>query len=146
LLSGERVLLQEQAEGSAQVVATDRALHYRGGQGWRRLPWEETGRVRWDEQRRVLDLATFGGGPLTLRLPHRTQLPKVVQERVAATILVSSQIELDGGCALITARYRPGTAQVVWIVKVDEHVDQSDPAVQAAVDAAIHNLRRHAGI
>jgi hypothetical protein len=31
-------------------------------------------------------------------------------------------------------------------VKLDDGVDQSDPTVQAEVDDAIHNLRRHVGI
>jgi hypothetical protein len=147
LLRGERVLVEERAEGSAPVVATNRALHHRGPEGWRRVPWEETGRVRWDAQRHVLELATFSGQPLELRLARPTRLPSVARERVAATVLVTTRVELNGtGCAMVTARSRPGTSQVVWIVKLDDGVDQGDPAVQAEVDSAIHNLRRHVGI
>jgi hypothetical protein len=146
LLRGERVLVEERAEGSTPVVATNRALHHRGAAGWRRLPWEETGRIRWDAQRRTLELSTFGGDPLVLRLAVETRLPAMVRERVAATVLVSSRVELNStGCAVVTARNRPGTSQVVWIVKLDDGVDHSDPSVQAEVDAAIHSLRRHLG-
>jgi hypothetical protein len=147
LLRGERILIEERAEGSTPVIATTRALHHRGGQGWQRLPWEETGRVRWDAGRRLLELLSFSGEPLYLRLSDRTRLPAVARERVAATELVSSQVEVDGtGCALVTARYRPGTTQVVWIVRLHDGVDHADPGVQTAVDAALHSLRRHLGI
>jgi hypothetical protein len=147
LLRGERVLVEERAEGSAPVVATNRAVHHRGPQGWRRVPWEEIGRVRWIAERHTLELGTFGGDPLVLRLAGATRLPAVVRERVAATVLVSSRVELNGtGCAVLTARNRPGTSQVVWIVKLDDAVDHSDPAIQAEVDAAIRHLRRHVGI
>jgi hypothetical protein len=147
LLRGERILVEERADGSRPVIATTRALHHRGDQGWQRLPWEETGRVRWDERRRLLELLSFSGDPLSLRLGDRTRLPAVARERVAATELISSRVEVDGtGCAMVTARHRPGTTQVVWIVRLNDDVDHSDPAVHAAVDDAIHNLRRHIGI
>jgi hypothetical protein len=84
---------------------------------------------------------------VVVRLAGTTRLPAVVRARVAATVLLSSRVALNGtGCAVVTARNRPGTSQVVWIVKLDDGVDQSDPTVQAEVDDAIHNLRRHVGI
>src|SRR5262249_54837279 len=124
-----------------------RALHHRGPQGWQRMPWEETGRVRWDARQRLLELLSFSGEPLNLRLSDRTRLPAVARERGAATELVSSRMEIDGtGCAMVTARSRPGTTQVVWIVRLNDGVDHTDLAIQAAVDTAIRSLRRQVGI
>lgn len=147
---GERVLVSERAEGSAPVVATTRALHHRGPVGWLRLPWEEIGRVRWDAAKHTLELIRFTGGSpamVTVRLNPPTRLPSVVKERVTATILVSTRVELDGwGYANVVARCRPGTSDVVWIVQLAAGSDPDDGAVQVRVDQAIHDLRRHLGL
>jgi hypothetical protein len=149
LQRGERVLLAERAEGSAPIVATTRALYHRGADGWQRWPWEETGRVHWDEARHTLQVTRYADGPpetVSVRLLPLTRIPALARERVAATILLSTRVDLkDSGQAVITARCRPGTSEAVWVVQLADGVDPADPEVQATVDTAIRDLRPYLG-
>jgi hypothetical protein len=149
LQRGERVLLAERAEGSAPVVATTRALYHRGAEGWQRWPWEETGRVHWDDARHILHITRYADGPpetVSVRLLPQTRIPALAKERVAATIVLSTRVSLDGtGQAVITARCRPGTSEAVWVVQLADGVDPTDPEVAATVDIAIRNLRPYLG-
>jgi hypothetical protein len=71
----------------------------------------------------------------------------IVKERVAALLIVGTRVLLDnGGTALVTARRRPGTAEVVWVVLLDENADPTDPGTHACVDSAIRELRTQAGL
>jgi hypothetical protein len=71
----------------------------------------------------------------------------LVRERVAATWLISRRLTVaDGVTALVMARRRPGSSELVWVVALDGTVDADDPAVRAGVLAAIHRLRADIGV
>jgi len=142
----ERVLLRLRDSGDAPVVATTVALHHRcSPTGWRRLDWADTGRVRFDGGSGMLTVTALAAGePHELTLPHPagTRLAAVIRERVAATVLASSRVPLENGTtALVTARCRPDTAEVLWVVLLPDGVDPTDPAIQSRTDAAIRALR-----
>ena len=128
-------------------MATTLALyHQANGSPWSRLGWEETGRVSWDARRDRLDLSDLAiNRRLTLSLPR--VMVALVRERVAATWLVSRRLAVtDGVTALVMARRRPGSSELVWVVALDGEVDGDEPAVRAGVLAAIHRLRADIGV
>jgi hypothetical protein len=147
LATGERVLAVEGDGDGGSVVATTLALyHQANGSPWSRLGWEETGRVSWDARRDRLDLSDLAvSRRLTLSLPR--VMVALVRERVAATWLASRRLVVtDGVTALVMARRRPGSSELVWVVALDGEVDGDEPAVRAGVLAAIHRLRADIGV
>ena len=130
-------------------MATTLAIYHRvDSAAWSRLGWEETGRLVWDARRGRLDLTGLAsGGGLRVSLPRGTRMVALVRERVASTLLASSRVRLtDELAALVLARRRPGSAEVVWVVAFDGDADPDDPEVQARVESAIRELRRHLGL
>jgi hypothetical protein len=146
LAAGERVLAVEGDGDGGSVVATTLALyHQANGSPWSRLGWEETGRVSWDARRDRLDVSDLVRRRLTLSLPP--VMVALVRERVAATWLASRRLAVtDGVTALVMARRRPGSSELVWVVALDGEVDGDEPAVRAGVLAAIHRLRAAIGV
>jgi hypothetical protein len=144
----ERILLQLRDNAEAPVVATTGALHHRssldGPGGWRRLGWADTGRVRFDADAGLLELTALGSGPAhRLGVAGRAgaRLAAMIRERVAATVLATSRVPLDHGTsALVTARRRPDTAEIIWVVLLPGGADPTDPVTQARTDAAIREL------
>ena len=128
--------------------------------GWRRLGWEEIAKVGWDSVRHVLTVTGLPGrravaalGPeaaIDLYLVRRSQLVDLARDRVAATLVVSRRIPVaDGGTVLVTARRRPGSAVVTWVVFNGDGSrangsgpNGADPyLVRAQVQEAIRSLR-----
>jgi hypothetical protein len=139
---GERVLVTERdTDGGGPIVATRRAL-YQHAAGWRRLPWEELGRVRWRPTDGRLELTRFGAEQIRLRIPAYSRLPRVVRELIAATELIGTRVAMvDGRTGTVSARRRPGTGETIWVVQLPDGTDPADPGAQARADTAIRELR-----
>lgn len=154
LATGERVLVAVRCADGTPVVATERAVYRHDGQamggGWRRLGWEQVGRVDWDRGRRTLVLT--GAVPevarrTVLRLPRSTALVGLARERVGWTTLARVRVRLGGlGEAQVTARRQPGTDELSWVVALDPGVDRDDPRLLAEVSAVIAGLRAELGL
>jgi hypothetical protein len=142
LSRGERVLMTEKdSDGGGSVVVTAAAL-YHYSHGWRRLPWEELGRIRRTPDGHALELTRFGAAPVRLRISASSRLPAVVRDLVAATELIGTPVTLvEGRTGSVSARRRPGTGETVWVVRLPDGTDPADPGVQARVDTAIRELR-----
>jgi hypothetical protein len=154
LAAGERVLAAVRCADGTPVVGTERALYHRdgpaAGEGWRRLGWEQVGRVDWDRGRRTLVLT--GAVPevprrTVLRLGRSTVLVGLARERVGWTTLARVRVWLgEPGEAQVTIRRQPGTGELSWVVALDPGVDRDDPHVSADVSAAIAGLRAELGL
>lgn len=150
LQPGERLLAVAQAADGGLAVATDRALHHQHGRSWARLGWEQVDQVRWDNQRHVLALT--GLTPAVpahtlLRLARPWDLPAVTSERVTWARVVDQRVWLNGPAgARIIARRAPGQPSVTWLVILDRGLDPADPAVRAAVESALTDLRAVTGV
>jgi hypothetical protein len=150
LARGERVLAAARDAAGTPVVATTFALYRRDDEAWQRLGWEQAGRVSWDPRLRALRLTSLvprGAPDLTVGFARRTPIVAVARERVAATMLVSERVALGNrASAVLTARRRPGSAQLTWLVAVDGGVDADGAELDGWVLAAIRRLRAEAGI
>jgi hypothetical protein len=156
LASGERVLTMTCDLSGSWVAASERALYHCEGapsrvavpQEWVRLGWEEIGKVTWDDTESTLTLT--GLLPTVprrtvLHLPSPHPLASLAKERVSWTAVVRTQIELgEHGTARVIGRRRPGSDELTWLVGLDGERDT--PGVQAAVGAALDDLRRRLGV
>jgi len=131
-------------------VATDRALHHQDGRAWARLGWEQVDQVRWDEQRHTLTLTSLtpaAPAQTLLRLASSWDLPAVASERVTWARLVDQRVWLNGRAgARVVARRAPGEPSITWLVILDHGLDPADPAVRAAVESALTDLRAVTGV
>jgi hypothetical protein len=153
LAPGERVLLAARDAGGAPVVATERALYHQHGSpgdGWRRIGWEQVGRVEWDAGQSALTLTgPLPAGPsrTVLRLSGSTALVDVARERARASTLTTARVRLDARReAVVSARRQPGSDQLTWAVRFGPGVDPDDPRTMAQLDAAIAELRADLGL
>jgi hypothetical protein len=129
------------AAGEAWVVTThDRLL----------LPdrdpllWEQVVRAAWDDP--VLELQ-IPGETVRVVLDDPGHVPEVVNERVKASVVVQQHVALVGekGVRLV-ARRAPGGTTITWRVTYDAGLDPDDPAVRAAAEDALSELRAAIGL
>jgi hypothetical protein len=137
---GERVLAV-----SGETVATDAALHFSGGSGFTRLPWERVEQAAWKDG--LLVVREVGGARHNVRLTEPGSVPEAVRERVTATVLVSTHVKLPGGGVRIAAR-RPakGGGDLRWTFVFDTGLDPADPGLLAQAEQALEELRHQTGL
>jgi hypothetical protein len=146
---GERVLSAARGrDGECALVATDRALYHRepcGGQdgGWSRLGWEQVARVGWDAS--AGQLIVIGAAHVVVPLRQRGAMLELALERVAHTRLGQWRLLVDGRRrAVIEARRRPATGELLWCVTADGH-GPVEPDVRARAERAIARLSAEFG-
>ena len=146
----ERLLAVARAADGGLAVATDRALHHRHERSWARLGWEQVDQVRWDDQRHVLALTGLPpavAARTLLRLARPSDLPAVASERVTWARVVDQRVWLNGRAgARIIARRALGQPSVSWLVILERGLDPADPAVRAALESALTDLRAMTGV
>ena len=171
LEKGERVLSADRGpDGEPALVATDRALYHRDpcdgrDGGWSRLGWEEVARVGWDAA--AGQLIVFGvAGPgrlapgaapnataprFAVPLRRRGSVPELALERVTHTRLGQWELRSAGRRrAVIEARRRPGTGELLWSVTCDgggagDGDGPGDQVAHAQVERAIAQLSAEFG-
>jgi hypothetical protein len=152
---GERVLtVSKDPVGACALVVTERALYRRDdGNAWRRQGWERISAVDWDAAgRRVVftGLTDIGLGPQqsVLALRERGCLIELASERITHTRLGRWPLMLPGGePAVVEARRRPVTGELLWLVHMDGICwDIRDHVVHASITTAIARLGADLGI
>jgi len=136
---GERVLTAGRATDDRWVVATDRALI----DGTRRTPWTDVVHAQWYDEERVLEVDLLPGDEPSylLALAEPGRVPETVHERVMASIVLSRRVALPGGGGARLVARRGDGADLAWQVVPDTGTDLDAPEVQAAVTAALTDLR-----
>lgn len=152
---GERVLTvaRDPADACA-LVATERALYHRDdANAWWRQGWERVSAVDWDAADRRLvftGLTDIGLGPRRNVVPLRERgcLVELASERITHSRLGSWPLMLPGGePAMVEARRRPATGELLWLVHVDGICwDIRDGAIHAGITRAITRLGAQLGI
>jgi hypothetical protein len=144
LLPNERVLAKGWAEAKPLMV-TDRAFYWGLRSASTRIGWEQIARADWDPESHTLTiLGLLPGVPrkLTFALDS-PELAPLVADRVAASHALTTRVELDGhGSALVVARRKPGTEELVWLVSLAAGTSPHAPGVATAVDRALAELCR----
>jgi hypothetical protein len=146
LMPGERVLAVARTPQGAVVAASDRALHLPVAEhGHRRVGWELVDHAGWqDGWLRVRDTA---GEAHRVRLPDPGSVPEAVQERVTATVVISSYAPLaDAGGVRIVGRRAPGGDRLSWTFVFDSGLDPADPELCAQAERLLEDLRRQMGV
>ena len=150
VLPGERLLAVAHGAGGELVAATDRALYHQSGRSWARLGWAQVDQVAWDDQRHVLvltGLTPAAPARTVLRLASDWGLPAVASERVTWASLVDQRVWLTGSAgARVVARRAPGEPTHTWVVILDRGLDAGDPAVRAALESALAEVRAVTGV
>lgn len=152
---GERILAAPRdTAGGCALVATERALYHRGDRhDWWRQGWERVSAVDWDVAGRRLvftGLTDMGLGPqrTAVGLRDRGCLVELAGERITHTRLGRWPLMLPGGePAVVEARRRPVTGELLWLVHVDGiSWDIRDHGVHASITKAISRLGADLGI
>jgi hypothetical protein len=149
---GERVLVSLRQVNGPLVAATGHAVYHqdRPDRAWSRLAWEDVDQVFWDDQpcALTLDRVSRGGSPpVVLRLPRSAPLVDFARERVTATILARAPLLSAGRvCGWLTARRRPGSDRVKWVLTLQDTAAAGDPALASRVAGTIAALEADLGL
>lgn len=136
LAPGERILI---VGPDRRAVASDRAVYHREASfaGWHRLGWEQIDELNWDPDRAELTV-TAGADQDRRKLPGSGRFASVARERMSSTLLVQVRVTLrDGRTAQVTARRRPGSDELRWVVRLPG----ADATDDDQVAEAIHQVR-----
>lgn len=108
------------------------------------MTWDQVIRAAWDEP--VLEVQ-IPEGIVRLVLDEPGSIPEVVNERVKASVVIQHHVPLvaDRGVRLV-ARRKPGGTEITWRVTFDPGLDPADPALRAAADGALAELRANVGL
>lgn len=166
LARGERVLAVARTSEGAVVAATTLALHLppseasasegsasegsdseasASGRRHRRVRWELVDHAGWQDG--WLRVRETGGAAHRLRLPDPGSVPEAVQERVTATVVVSTYARLTGsGGVRIVGRRDPDGDGLNWTFVFDPGLDPADPDLRARAEGLLEELRRQTGV
>jgi hypothetical protein len=140
-LAGEQRVLAWAAVDDGWVVTTRDRLLLPGREP---VGWQDVVRAAWDDP--VLEVQV-PSGIVRLVLEAPGNVPEVVNERVKASVLVQQHVALAGDKGVrLVARRKPGDTAIMWRVTFDPGVDPNDPALRAAADEALAELRASLGL
>jgi hypothetical protein len=110
--------------------------------------WVEVLGASWDQP--ILELALWqpvGQGTHRVNLREGQVLPQVVRERITASFVVQRYVTIRGSKGVrLLARRDPATDAITWQKVLDPGLDGADPAVAAAVDRALADVRDNYGV
>lgn len=140
LAAGSKPLAWARA-GGGWVVATAETLTLPGREA---IGWIDVIRASWDDP--VLELQ-LPDGAWRLLLEEPGKVPRVVNERVKASVVIQHHVVLrdDKGVRLV-ARRTPGGTDVTWRVTFDAGLDSEDPELRLAANRALTELRASIGL
>jgi hypothetical protein len=149
LPKGERVLSWASAESGAVVLATPRGLWWPDADGPRLIGWEHVDKALWRDGRLTViqadvvdDVLLVDRAPQTVALSVPRDLPATVRKRVESNVVRSELISVGGGLARFVARRIPGRDGVVWWVRLEAGLVDSEQ-VRAQIDADRAALQAH---
>jgi hypothetical protein len=136
----ERVVSWGDVASGGAVVATPRGLWWPGADGPRLIGWERVDKAVWrDDQLTVIEaevvdeLLLVDRPPVTVALSTPRDLPVVVRKRVEANVVRTELRRVDDGVARFVARRIPGRDGVVWWVRLEGGLVDSEQ-VRAQID------------
>jgi hypothetical protein len=141
LPKGERVLSWASSESGEVVLVTSRGLWWPDADGPRLIGWEHIDKAVWRDGRLTViqadvvdDVLLVDRAPQSIELSLHRDLPATVRKRVESNVVRSELRSLGGGLARFVARRIPGRDGVVWWVRLEGGLVDSDQ-VRAQIDA-----------
>lgn len=145
LTAEERLLTAARTPEGAVVAATDLALLLPREGGHQRVPWESIDHASWNDG--VLSVRESSGARHRVSLRDPESVPETVQERITATIVISSYHRLSrGGGVRIAGRRAPRSGALQWTFVFDAGLDPDDPGLRAEAEQHLEELRRQTGL
>lgn len=149
---GEHPLLREaDSDAGAGYVATERGLYSRAGgeSEWHRIAWIDIAAVDHSQHTRTLTLHPWpaaGSTPIQLHVQDRSRLPAFALERVTSCQILTRRVDVTHDCTIAITALREGDSDTVrWLVQLPSGRALDDPALAAAIDRAVQQLRTLAG-
>jgi hypothetical protein len=143
---GERVLTWARDAGGTTVVATNHHLYAVTAAGERSLsrPWHEVDAGTWSPELGQLTVTWVDGSrPVQWTLGPSTLLPETVRERVQASVVLASRVDLGNRRgARVVIRQDLGTGDLVEQVVLGRRAPGDDPRIAAA----LADLREQVGL
>lgn len=144
---GERVLSWANVASGGAVLATPRGLWWPGPDGPRLIGWQHVDKAVWRDGRLTVieaevvdDLLLLDRPPVSAELSTPRDLPATVRKRVEANVVRSELREVGGGQARFVARRIPGRDGVVWWVRLERGMPDTDQ-VRSELRATLAVLR-----
>ena len=129
----ERVVSWADVVSGGVVLATPRGLWWPDADGPRLIGWEHVDKAVWRDGRLTVteadvvdDLLLVDRAPLSVELAVPRDLPATVRKRVEANVVRSELRSLGGGLARFVARRIPGRDGVVWWVRLERGLADSE--------------------
>lgn len=126
LPKGERVLSWASSESGAVVLATSRGLWWPDDRGPQPIGWEHVDKAVWRDGRLTVtradvvdDMLLVDRTPQSVELSVPRDLPATVRKRVESNVVRSELRSVGGGVARFVARRIPGRDGVVWWVRLE---------------------------
>jgi hypothetical protein len=143
----ERVVSWGDVGPGGVVLATPRGLWWPGADGPRLIGWQHVNKAVWRDDRLTVieaevvdDLLLVDRLPVSVELSTPRDLPATVRKRVEANVVRSELRVVGGGHARFVARRIPGRDGVVWWVRLESGLPDTDE-VRSQVGAALAVLR-----
>jgi len=143
----ERVVSWADVASGGVVLATSRGLWWPGTDGPRLIGWEHVDKAVWRDGRLTVteaevvdDLLLVERPAISVELCLPRDLPAAVRKRVEANVVRSEVRAVSGGHARFVARRIPGRDGVVWWVRLERGLPDTDQ-VRSQVSAELAVLR-----
>jgi len=143
----ERVVSWADVASGGVVLATSRGLWWPGTDGLRLIGWQYVDKAVWRHGRLTVteaevvdDLLLVERPAISVELCLPRDLPAAVRKRVEANVVRSEVRAVGGGHARFVARRIPGRDGVVWWVRLERGLADTDE-VRSQVSAELAVLR-----
>ncbi|NBO46612.1 MAG: hypothetical protein EBU85_06330 [Actinobacteria bacterium] len=137
------------ARGRGHVALTTTGLHVAlSGDAPLNVAWDHVAHASWEDPMLVAVVDVDGQQlRISLELNEPGMVPVVLRERVTSTVVWEChRVLADGLGARFIARRAVGAGPVRWAVVFDDGVAADNPALRAAADAVLAELRADLGL
>ena len=127
------------------VIATDKALYFATTTEPNRIEWQQIAKATWEDP--WLEVTTNENVLIKLHLDPCGNVPPMVRDRVAASVLFRETLTLDnGGTVTAIGRREPDSTEISWLIEFHGDLDPSDPSTARSADIALRELRNTLGV
>lgn len=148
LPAGARILAWASLVGGGWAAATVEGLRVLLPTGaLADRPWTDVDHVAWHQDSRMLAVWWIGSrNPTPLEVEEGSYLPEAVHERVRASVVLSTDVDVPGGRSVRVALRKAADGRLFTQVVPGRGVRLADPEVASLVERTRSQLRDEAGL